>query len=60
VTILSYICIGSFIMFFGGLFFGGKPGEKPYAFLFTMMIIMAFSGLLLSLGTVGLLPELVW
>jgi len=59
-TILSYIFIAAFMLFFGGLFFGGKPGEKPYGFLFFMIFAMGVSGLLLSLGALGLLPELVW
>lgn len=63
-TFLAYLFIAAFILFFGGLFFGKKKGEdrstSHYGFLLFTIVVMGFAGLLLSLGVLGLLPELTW
>lgn len=63
-TILAYVFIAAFILLFGGIFFGVKQGEsRPehhYPFLFVTFLVVGFTGLLMSLGVLGLLPELVW
>lgn len=63
-TILAYTFIAAFILLFGGIFFGVKKGEdRPehhYPFLFLMFVVMGFSGLVISFGVLGLLPELTW
>lgn len=59
-TALSYIFIGAFILFFGGIWANAKSETKRYGFLFFTVIVLGLSGLLLSLGTLNVLPRFVW
>lgn len=63
-TFLAYLNIAAAILFFGGLFFGKKKGQdRPqshYGFLLFTIFVMGFTGTLMALGVVELLPEIVW
>lgn len=59
-TTLAYIFIGAFILFFGGIWANAKSETKRYGFLFFTVVVLGLSGLFLSLGTLDVLPELVW
>lgn len=59
-TTLAYIFIVAFILFFGGIWANAKSETRRYGFLFFTVVVLGLSGLLLSLGTLDVLPELVW
>lgn len=62
-TFLAYAYLLATMLFFGGLFFGGgkeKRSSNHYGFLLAMIFVMGFTGCLMALGVLGLLPELVW
>lgn len=57
---LSYIFIGAFILFFGGIWANAKSETKRYGFLFFTVVVMGLAGLFLSFGTLDVLPKIVW
>jgi hypothetical protein len=61
-NILATTVIVGWVVFLGGMigFSGKEEGEKPYAILFAVFFVVIASSLMLALGTLGLLPELVW
>lgn len=59
-TILAYLHIISFMLFFGGLWANAKSENDRYGFLFLMLVVMGTTGLLMALSLLGLLPEVSW